>query len=238
MRHGKSDAGKWGSRRHPELSQGERRKEKLMEGNEIGVREDARWTTDPDDSRFIGIRSEVGRMLRAANEQVGDRITKEQNRAARAMAQLLDSAAVDEALDLAPGTVRSWMDGEAFVERVVEERRMVVLYRTADEDFGRLLSPKQRAAARMRGLDMLSQIEVARALEVTDRTIRNWERNAAFRLYQDQLEHEELRRRGERRNMEVDRLTEAREKALEVLVRAVEQEGDRKAALELLKLPK
>ncbi|MBA3630959.1 MAG: hypothetical protein H0W55_15045 [Actinobacteria bacterium] len=209
-----------------------------MDETEIGTREDARPTTDPDDDRFVGIRPEVQRILRATDERIGDQLTEEQERAARAMALLLDAAAVDRALDLAPGTVRSWMDCEAFVKRVVEQRRNVMLYRPADEDFGRLLNPKQRAAARLRGLDMMSQIEVARALEVTDRTIRNWERNAAFRLYQDQLEHEESRRRGERRNMEVDRLTEAREKALEVLVRAVEQEGDRKAALELLKLPK
>jgi len=214
------------------------RKEKLMDGNEIGVTEDARWTTDPDDSRSIGIRPEVGRMLRAANERIGDQITNEQNRAAHAMARLLDAAAVDEALDLAPGTVRSWMDCEAFVKRVAEERRMVVVYRTADEDFGRLLSRKQRAAARMQGLDMLSQIEVARALEMTDRTIRNWERNPAFRMYQDQLEREEAQRRGKRRSMEADQLIEAKEKALKVLVRAVEEEGDRKAAIELLRLRK
>jgi len=219
------------------------RKEKPMDEIEIGTREDARPTTDADDDHFVGIRPEVQRILRATDEQIGDEqigdeLTDEQVRAARAMAQLLDAAAVDGALDLAPGTVKSWMDREAFVKQVVDRRRRVMTSRTVDEDFGRLLSPKQRAAASMRGLETLSQIDVARALEVTDRTIRNWERNPAFRLYQDQLEHEELRRRGERRNMEVDRLTEAREKALKVLVRAVEEEGDRKAAVEILRLPK
>ena len=214
-----------------------------MDEIEIGTSEDARPTSDPDDDHFVGIRPEVQRILRATDEQIGDveigdKLTDEQVRAARAMAQLLDAAAVDGALDLAPGTVKSWMDREAFVKQVVDRRRRVMTSRTVDEDFGRLLSPKQRAAASMRGLETLSQVDVARALEVSDRTIRNWERNPAFRLYRDQLEHEESRRRGERRNMEVDRLTEAREKALEVLVRAIEQEGDRKAAVEILRLPK
>ena len=207
-----------------------------MDGNETRAREDARWTADADDARFVGIRPEVDRILRVANGRIGDQITKEQDRAAQVMGRLLDAAAVDEALDLAPGTVRSWMDDEAFVKRVVEERHMVVVYRTADEDLGRILSPKQRAAARMRGLGMLSQIEVARALEVTDRTVRNWEKNPAFRMYQDQLEHEEEKRRRARRRMESDQLSEAKEKALVVLVRAVEEEGDRKAAVELLRL--
>ncbi len=126
------------------------------------------------------------------------------------MAQLLDAAAVDGALDLAPGTVKSWMDREAFANRVVEQRRTVMLHRTTVEDFGRLLSPKQRTAARMRGLETLSQIDVARALEVSDRTIRNWERNPAFSLYQDQLEHEQNSRRGKSYDTETVRLVEAR----------------------------
>ena len=214
-----------------------------MDEDEIGTREDARPTTDPDDAHFVGIRPEVQRILRATDEQiedveVGDELTDEQERAARAMAQLLDAAAVDGALDLAPGTVRAWMDCEAFANRVVEQRRTVVLHRTTVEDFGRLLSPIQRAAARMRGLDMMSQIDVARALEVSDRTIRNWERNPAFRLYQDQLEDEQNSRRGKSFSTETFRLFEAREKALKVLVRAVEEEGDRKAAVEILRLPK
>ena len=209
-----------------------------MEGNETRAREDAQSTTDPDDDRFVGIRPEVDRVLRAVRKQIGDEITKEQGRAAEVMARLLDPAAVDEALNLASGTVKSWLEAEAFVNRFAQERLQVVAYGTVDEDLGRILTPKQRAAARMRGLDMLSQIEVARALEVTDRTIRNWERNPAFRMYLDQLEHEEEKRRRTRRRRELDQLTEAKEKALEVLVRALEEEGDRKVAVELLKLRK
>ncbi len=209
-----------------------------MDGREIRASGDARSTIEPDDGHFVGIRPEVDRVLRAVKERTGDHLIKEQDRAARAMARLLDAAAVDEALDLAPGTVKSWMDCEDFFRKVVEERHMVVVNRTPDVDFGRLLNSKQRAAARMRSLDRLSQIEVARTLVVTDRTIRNWEKNAAFRTYQDQLEHEEAQRLGERRSMEIDRLIEAKEKALRVLVRVVEEEGDRKTALELLRLPK
>ena len=209
-----------------------------MDGNEIRAREDAQSTTGPDEERFVGIRPEVDRVLRAVSKRLEDEITKEQGRAAEVMARLLDPVAVDEALNLAPGTVKSWLEGEAFVNRFAQERHRLVAYGTVDEDLGRILTPKQRAAARMRGLDMLSQIEVARALEVTDRTIRNWERNPAFRMYWDQLEHEEEKRRRTRRRRELDHLIEAREKALEVLVRALEEQGDRKVAVELLKLLK
>ena len=88
----------------------------------------------------------------------------------------------------------------------------------------------------MRGLDGLSQTKVARALKVTDRTIRNWERHPAFSMYRDQLVKEEETRRSTRRRAQSDRLDDAKEKALAALVRGIEEEGDLKAAIELLKL--
>jgi DNA-binding XRE family transcriptional regulator len=213
----------------------DRMKGDAVDGDQTGGTASERGSAEPDDVPFVGIRPEVDRVVRAADERIGGRITKEQDRAAQLMARLLDAEAVDEALDLVPGTLDSWMGDEAFVRRVAEDRCRVEVYRTPDEDLGRILSSKQRAAARMRGLEMLSQIEVARALEVTDRTIRNWEKNPAFRLYQDQLEAEEEKRRRARGRVESDLFSEGREKALKSLVRAVE-EGDQKAAVELLKL--
>ena len=60
----------------------------------------------------------------------------------------------------------------------------------------------------MRGRHGLSQIEVSRALEMTDRTIRNWETNPAFLMYLDQLEHDKEKRRRRRRRTELNQFSQ------------------------------
>lgn len=192
---------------------------------------------DADNPNFIGVGSEVARILDAVDEALVDASTKEQVAAARLMGKLLDAATVDRALDLPPGTVKGLMANEAFFEKVVDARQFFLTYRDPDQDLSRVLSPKQREAARMRALEGLSQVETADLLKVSDRTIRNWEKNPAFGIYQDQLVSAEQKQRIAKRREEADRFVAAREKALATLVRAVEA-GERKAAVEILRLPR
>lgn len=207
----------------------------MNDRNGTGSADDIGWLPDVDDFDFVGVRPEVEKILAAENEGSGSDLTRQQARAAQLMARLLDAASVDAVLALPRGTVKALMNEESFSDQVIRYRRLFVTNRSADEDFARILNPKQRAAARMRTLEMRSQAEVARALDVTPRSIRNWEKHPWYQMYQEQLEREQGKRRQMRAARHADRVFEAQDKALAVLERAVDAD-DRKAAVDVLRL--
>ena len=95
-----------------------------MDGTKARAGDAALGANDGKDAKFAGNSLEVDGIFPAASKRVGDPLPQEQGRAARLIAWFLDEAAVDEALDLPAGTVKRWMKGETFRERVAEERRL------------------------------------------------------------------------------------------------------------------
>jgi hypothetical protein len=169
----------------------------------------------------------------------GHALTLEQKHAAQLLAELeFDVGRVEEILGLKKGQVEAWMDDEDFsrvFDGIYEE-----LHPGAEEefDFSKVLKPKQLEAAHLYFEQALTKVEVARRLQITDRTLWNWASDPAFQRYGNQLRkardrllsqeleaHEGLLRAG---------IAERRRQALDVLGEALEQK-DLKAAMEVLR---
>jgi hypothetical protein len=181
----------------------------------------------------------VAEILRMVGDAIGSDLTATQTKAAKLMSRILDPQQVDAILDLPAGSVEGWMGGTKFAAAVADERCRAELYGEAPSvDFGRALTPKQRAAARALTIDRQTQSAAAATAGVDPRSVRNWLRQPAFASYQDQLrkEHEGqagIEWRKERVAFE-RRLREGQSAALEAVIKAIEG-GDTKAALELLR---
>jgi hypothetical protein len=186
-----------------------------------------------------GQRPAVADILRMVGDAIGSDLTATQTKAAKLMSKILDPQQVDAILDLPAGSVEGWMSEPKFVAEVADDRRRAEMYGTAPSaDFGRALTPKQRAAARALTIERQTQSAAAATAGVDPRSIRNWLRQPAFASYQDQLreEHEgqeSIEWRNERVAFE-RRLREGQSTALEAVIKAIEG-GDTKAALELLR---
>ena len=171
-------------------------------------------------------------------DAVGSDLTATQKKAAHLVARILDPHQVDGILDLAAGSVDGWMGEKKFAAQVADERRLFEMYGAPSVDFGRALTPKQRAAARALTIDRQTQSAAAATAGVDPRSVRNWLLQPAFVSYQDQLrkEHEGQENMEWRKGRVAfeRRLREGESKALEAAIKAIEA-GDTKAALELLR---
>jgi hypothetical protein len=219
-------------------AQREGREEKSLKGADM---EDAQTRVrEPGvPESFVGIREDIRKVRAATAAALEGMLTAEQTEAASLVAELLDSALAGGVLDLPPGTVERWAEDPRFVKKAATDRYHSKWSQRPTKDFGRVLSPKQRAAARLLSLEFKSQTEVAVAVGVDPRTIRNWLRQPEFRRYQEQIEREAEAQasyeRAARQRAFEDRLGEERIKALNVMAKAIE-EGDLKAALDLLRV--
>jgi predicted DNA-binding protein (UPF0251 family) len=67
-------------------------------------------------------------------------------------------------------------------------------FHRAPEDPGAALEPRQREAARLLAVEKLTKTVTAGQVGVDRRTISNWYRKPAFRLYLEQVENEDRNR--------------------------------------------
>jgi hypothetical protein len=147
-----------------------------------------------DDVRFVGTRQEVERLQSRVREQVEEADTDRYQRAAELFARILECDAVDAVLELTPGTTRRWANEEEFVVHAAYYRARHEMHGAVEEDFGRALEPRQRAAARLLAVEHLTQTETAARVGVDRRTIFNWNRRPPFSMYKEQLESKERER--------------------------------------------
>ena len=150
-----------------------------------------------------------------------------------------DVTKVEAILGLEAGTVQVWWDEDTnFQEVAVGIARDHYPEEPTGFDFSLVLKPKQLDAARLYYEEALTQVEVALRVEVTDRTIRNWAADPAFRYYGMQLRRAtEARLREEliaQDKQIVESLAQQRRLALGVLAEAIEGK-DVKVAIELLR---
>jgi transposase-like protein len=170
----------------------------------------------------------------------GRALTKEQGEAAHLLAVLKgDAERVDTVLELDPGTTGQWLATDENFRRVAIG--LFNEYYPAEDrmfEFSRILKPKQLEAAHLYYEQALTQAEVARRLKVTDRTLRNWAADPAFRAYGESLRrarNERLTQESQTREIEIlERLGEQRKRAMKVVDGALSG-GDARVAIELLR---
>jgi hypothetical protein len=133
-------------------AQREGRKEKPLKGADM---EDAQTRVrEPGvHEPFVGIREDIRKVRAATAAALEGMLTAEQTEAASLMAELLDSALAGGVLDLPPGTVERWAEDPRFIKKAATDRYHSKWSQRPTKDFGRVLSPKQRAAARLLSLE-------------------------------------------------------------------------------------
>jgi transposase-like protein len=165
-------------------------------------------------------------------------LTGAQKLAARLLPALGAPEDVDTVLGLEKGTTARWGASEGFKAYTKEQRDVSVRFSVPSVDYSRVLDQPRAEAARALVLDGASQIEAARKVGVSDRSVRNWMKEEVFQLYVAQLrgqrEREEAAERDAmKRNIEVI-LSEGRVDAARMLV-GLAKGGDPKAIASLLK---
>jgi hypothetical protein len=166
-------------------------------------------------------------------------VAPEQRQAAWLFAEGVGPGRIDRILGLPPGQVREWWIEDESFQHAARSAYFQRRDREArDVDFALALKPRQREAARLYFVELKAQVEVAAAVGVTARTIRNWLTDPAFQRYGEQLRVDAAEaRRVEREAREAafhSRLDDQREMAQDVIEEALE-EGDRRVALALVR---
>lgn len=166
-----------------------------------------------------------------------EKLGTEQMRAALLVGELDgDFDRVDELMSFESGTTARWFDAdEAFAECTMaaysETHPKVV-------DYSKGLSPKQLIAAQLLFSEGLRQIEVAKKVGVTTRTVRNWANDAVFQRYGEALSRDrEARSQEERRASDLriqEQLQALREDALKALAAAIKGR-DTRVAMEIVR---
>ena len=170
---------------------------------------------------------EVKRLMEAVAKLMKERASTRVNEIAEVFAQLLDCDDVDLVLKLPPGTTAQLAKEPAFMALVAEAR--LEESRQKGRDYGAVLSPIERKAARLLAVEGLSKVEVARRLGVDRRTIHNWACHRGFVEYMRYLEEQEIERRNaEYRAAEADALYLVRDVKKVAMRKALElaEQGD------------
>jgi hypothetical protein len=169
-----------------------------------------------------------------------ERLREDQVRAARFVGRFPDeSDRIEQMMHLEAGTISKWLEEDTHFASAVrlefeeqEARRRTVV------DFERVLTPTQVEAARLYYVEHSRQIEVARALKITDRTMRNWLDDPIFVEFGKFLRRRQEAMRNQERKEREDELRKAlRERwlrAFGVIDMALEAD-DVKTALELVR---
>jgi len=139
---------------------------------------------------------EAQRLMAAIAEVSASRLEEQIEDAAAVFAQLQDCAQVDAVLSLPPGTTQRFALDDAFILRAAKASLSTSAL-SASPNYGAVLTPKQRQAARLMavGESPLSQVEAAKHVEVDRRTVSNWMNIPAFVAYKDQLEAKDAQER-------------------------------------------
>jgi predicted DNA-binding protein (UPF0251 family) len=132
---------------------------------------------------------------------------------------------------------RTWAQEEKFIHLAARHRVARERLQRAPEDAGSALEPRQREAARLLAVEKLTKTATAAQVGIDRRTISNWYREPAFRLYLEQVENEDRNRRNEdwrARNAAVARdLQDVRELAVK-RAKKMAEEGDPKIIAQVL----
>jgi FixJ family two-component response regulator len=138
--------------------------------------------------------------------------------------------------------VRIWLrTDERFATAVVTERVRFETQGDPVEDLAAALTERQVQAAEMLATGRHTTVQIARELNITDRTIRNWKKEPAFSLCLEELQTRERERR-QRVKEEGEQLLHERIRTVALsAVNVAEGElkrGNGRAAAELLKVVK
>jgi hypothetical protein len=166
-------------------------------------------------------------------------IAPEKRQAAKLIAEAIDPSRIERMMRLPRGQLAAWWEDDegfqraakaSYWERRDQDARVI--------DYGQGLKPKQLEAATLYFVEGRQQIEVAKIVGVTDRTIRTWLKDAVFVRYGRQLARERadqrLRQRQDRDAALLERRDGQFERAQEVVDDALD-EGDRRVAVAILR---
>jgi predicted DNA-binding protein (UPF0251 family) len=168
-----------------------------------------------------------------------EHLSSEQVQAAELVGRLDgDFDRVDQLLGLEPGTAVKWFDTDADFARCTFAAYDNAHPGEKPVDCSKGLTPKQMNAAQLYFDEGLRQVDVAKKVGVTTRTLRNWAKDPVFQGYGEALRlAREARLRQERSASELrihEQLMELREDALNTLVAAL-RGRDTKVAIEIVR---
>lgn len=168
-----------------------------------------------------------------------EHLSSEQVQAAELVGKLDgDSDRVDQLLGLEPGTAVKWFDTDADFARCTFAAYDNAHSGEKPVDYSKGLTPKQMNAAQLYFEEGLRQVDVAKKVGVTTRTLRNWAKDPVFQGYGDALRLAREARLGQERSASElrihEQLMELREDALNTLVAAL-RGRDTKVAIEIVR---
>lgn len=158
----------------------------------------------------------------------------EERLGAKLVAREIEFERIDQILELPSGQTEKWWEEDESFRSAARASFWGQRERSARPDPSKALKPKQLRAAEVYFVDASSQLETARIVGVSDRTIRNWLRDPVFVLYGEQLRKERADELSREREEQQER-TQARylvqvEKAQDVIDTKLE-ENDATVAL-------